>query len=178
MSGEDLRFTIPADLSLPTLHEVRRLTQPAWSSMMAQVVVEFDAQHPFKTTKVRLEPAGVTYTVAVADTDETRARGMIGQTFDQFDGMLFAYDTDVQHAFHMDGVTEQLYIVFFAADGSIVDHLGMFRKDPYHYRPQRSFRYALELPAVAGGNSGPNSAAFSGSPWSWLEGQTLHIEEP
>jgi uncharacterized membrane protein (UPF0127 family) len=140
-----------------------------WEAAMAHLVDEFETQHPFRMVSCRLEPAGKTYTAAVADTDETRARGMIGQTFDQFDAMLFAYDTDVRHAFHMDGVTEQLYIAFFDADGKIVDHLGMFRRDPYHYRPERSFRYALELPAVDGDQSG--------SPWSWLEGQTLHIEE-
>lgn len=185
----DFQFNLPTDIGLPTLYEVRRLSQPDWPRMqaradweaaMGQVLDEFDAQHPFKMGKVRLEPAGKTYTVAVADTDETRARGMIGQTFSEgFEGMLFAYDTDVRHAFHMDGVTEQLYLVFFAADGSIVDHLGMFRKDPYHYRPERSFRYVLELPAVdgPGSNSDPAGAAFSGSPWSWLAGQTLHIEE-
>lgn len=158
-----------------------------WESAMGQVVDEFTTQHPFRMAKVRLEPAGKTYTVAVADTDQTRARGMIGQTFDTFEGMLFAYDEDVRHAFHMNGVTEQLYIVFFASDGQVVDHLGMFREDPYHYQPQRSFRYALELPAVAGagldpaGNPVPDKADYrqylSGSPWSWLEGQTLHIEE-
>lgn len=158
-----------------------------WEAMMAQVLGEFNTQHPFRMARCRLEPAGKTYTVAVADTDETRARGMVGQTFEHFDAMLFAYDTDVRHAFHMDGVTEQLYIAFFDADGTIVDHLGMFRKDPYHYRPERSFRYALELPAASGvargpGDTGePDRAEYgryqSGSPWSWLEGQTLTIEE-
>lgn len=147
-----------------------------WGAAMAQVIAEFDTQHPFKKARVRLEPAGVVFDVAVADTDETRARGMIGQTFDQFDAMLFTYDTDVRHAFHMDGVTEQLYIAFFDADGKIVDHLGMFRKDPYHYRPERSFRYVLELPAET--DQAQNRANTDrGSPGSWLEGQTLHIEE-
>lgn len=151
-----------------------------WEAAMAELIAEFDAQHPFGRARVHLEPAGRSYQVAVANTDETRARGMIGQTFgDGFEGMLFTYDTDVCHAFHMEGVTEQLYIVFFAADGSVVDHLGMFRQDPYHYRPQQAYRYALELPAVEGpgSNSDPAGAAFSGSPWSWLQGQTLHIEE-
>lgn len=142
---------------------------PKWELEMRLVSSIFDAEHPFRKAKCRLEPAGRAYEVAVADTDETRARGMIGRSFAEgFEGMLFAYDEDVQHAFHMNGVTEQLYIVFFDADGRVMDHLGMFREDPYHYRPQRPFRYALELPAVEGSAS---------SPWDWLSGQTLHIDE-
>lgn len=136
------------------------------------VVDQFRAQHPFGRALVRLEPAGKTFTVAVAESLEARLCGMTGRRWQDgdFEAMLFAYEEPTDIGFHMNGVVEQLYIAWFDEQGSCIDHMGMFTSDPYTYKAQRPFKWALEMPAVDGGSAG-------GNPWAWLTGQTLHIEE-
>lgn len=148
------------------------LVADAWERLVAQVDETFRAQHPFGRAKVRLEPAGRTFEVAVASTLEARLCGMTGRRWEEgdFEAMLFAYDEPCQVGFHMNGVVEQLYIAWFDEQGAIVDHMGMFTSDPYTYKAARPFKWALEMPAVAGDGAG-------GTPWAWLDGQTLVIDK-
>lgn len=153
----------------------------AWQRTMGLVGDQFRSQHPFGRAKVRLEPAGRSFTVAVAATLEERLCGMTGRRWEDgdFEAMLFAYDEPTRVGFHMNGVVEQLYIAWFDEDGRVLDHMGMFTADPYTYLPERPFKWALEMPAAAGAgsNSAPGTAAFTSTPWAWLDGQTLHVDK-
>lgn len=157
-----------------------RPSAATWQKAMSHLLASFEQDHPFGWATVTLSPSGVRYIAALAETEEQHGRGMIGRSFDQFGAMLFAYDDTVLHAFHMRGVTEQLYIAWFADDGELVDRIGMFTSDPWEYRPAVGYRWALELPAATGDRSGttvPGGAgAMASSTWAWLDGQTISVE--
>jgi uncharacterized membrane protein (UPF0127 family) len=150
-----------------------------WETVMRSIVAGYDDAHPFGWATVELQPSGKQYIAAVAETDGQKTRGMIGRRFDQFSAMLFAYDEPVTHEFHVRGCVEQLYIAWFDADSQLVDRAGMYRGDPWTYRPVAAYRWALELPAVegTGGTTVPGGAgAVVGNAWAWLDGQTLTVE--
>jgi hypothetical protein len=66
------------------------------------------------------------------------------------DGMLFVFQADSSGGFWMKNTVIPLDIVFFTADGGFVDALTMApcTEDPCPtYRPNGSYRYALEAPA-------------------------------
>ena len=88
--------------------------------------------------------------VEVADTPETRSRGlMFRQSLPADAGMLFVFPSDGLVSFTMATVPDPLEIVFFDAAGRVVDRLHM---DPCSgtdstcvaYTPRGPFRYALE----------------------------------
>lgn len=136
----------------------------AWLAEMDYLTAAFEDAHEFGSRVVEIEDStGVrrNLNVQVAETAETRARGMIGRTFDGFEGLLFAYDEPVQHAFHMRGVPVQVYIAWFDAEGACIDHVSMHTEDPWHYTPPSAYRWALELPVT-------DNADFS-----WLTGSRL-----
>lgn len=89
--------------------------------------------------------------VAVADTPETRGRGLMGVTdLGGLDGMLFVWEADTAAAFWMQNTLISLDIAFFSVDGSFVDRLTM---EPCTadscplYSASGLYRYALEAPA-------------------------------
>lgn len=89
--------------------------------------------------------------VAVADTPETRGRGLMGVTdLGGLDGMLFVWEADTAAAFWMQNTLISLDIAFFSVDGSLVDRLTM---EPCTadscplYSASGLYRYALEAPA-------------------------------
>lgn len=131
---------------------------------MEYLIAAFVEAHPFGRATVTITDAtgvGRSVVVDVADRDETRARGMIGRTFGEVGGLLFAYDEDVQHAFHMNGVPVQVHIAWFDAAGKCIDHVGMFTSDPWHYKPNAAYRWAIELPVA------------DGERFAWLDGAVL-----
>lgn len=137
----------------------------AWPEM-DYLIARFEDAHPFGRATVKItDSTGVrrSLDVEVADSHETRARGMVGRAAFEADGMLFAYDDDVHHAFHMNGVNVQVHIAWFNAAGECIDHVGMFTKDPWHYQPNAAYRWAIELPVTDGAN------------FSWLDAATLTL---
>jgi uncharacterized membrane protein (UPF0127 family) len=89
--------------------------------------------------------------VAVADTPETRRRGLMNVTdLGALDGMLFVWEADTAAAFWMKNTLIPLDIAFFSVDGSFVDRLTMepctADSCPLH-SASGLYRYALEAPA-------------------------------
>ncbi len=87
--------------------------------------------------------------VDVADTPETRQRGLAGHSKLAPDhGMLFVFDKAGHYPFHMRGMAFPLDFVWVSADQQVVDitehvpaqTVGLFA-------PPRSFQYVIELPA-------------------------------
>ena len=85
----------------------------------------------------------------VADTDEERARGLMGVTrLDENDGMLFAYDAPASGAFWMKDTLIPLSIAFIGEDGTVhtIREMTPCRKDPCDsYPAEAPFLYALEM---------------------------------
>ena len=91
--------------------------------------------------------SGETWTVAVADTFALRARGLMGVTDLQVDGMLFVFESPVQVSFYMLDTLIPLDIAFFAEDGSLVNLLTMTpcTEEPCPTYPAGApIKYALE----------------------------------
>jgi uncharacterized membrane protein (UPF0127 family) len=111
--------------------------------------VELLAAFPRAEIDVASEP----WQVAVADTPQLRAQGLMGVTdLGDVDGMLFVWDSDTPSWFWMKDTLIPLDIAFFRADGSPVAVLSMVpcEADPCpSYGPAggRAYRYALEAPA-------------------------------
>lgn len=92
--------------------------------------------------------SGEAWTVAVADTPELRAQGLMGVTdLGDLDGMLFVFDEDAASGFWMRDTIIPLDIAFFTVDGVLVDLLHM---EPCTttacpiYQPRGEYRYAIE----------------------------------
>lgn len=133
---------------------------------MNYLMARFEEENPFERATITITDStgvGRTLDVEVADRDETRARGMVGRAAFEADGMLFSYDEEVRHAFHMSGVNVQVHIAWFNAAGECIDHVGMFTKDPWHYQPNANYRWAVELPVT------------DGADFSWLDRSTLTL---
>lgn len=89
--------------------------------------------------------------VAVAETAELRARGLMGVTdLGALDGMLFAWDADATSGFWMKDTLIPLDVAFFEEEGTLVEVLSMVPCEAGPcptYRPSAPYRYALEAPA-------------------------------
>ena len=103
----------------------------------------------FETSTITVD--GRELIVAVAETPDQRSQGLMGVTdLGGLDGMLFVFQADSEGGFWMKNTLIPLDIVFFTADGGFVDALTMVPcvEDPCPtYRPDGSYRYALEAPA-------------------------------
>jgi uncharacterized membrane protein (UPF0127 family) len=106
------------------------------------------------------------YRVAVADSPERRARGLMGVTaLGQQEGMLFAFAENVGSGFWMKDTLIPLDIAFFDADGGYVDGFEMVpcTEDPCpSYTPSGSYRYAVEAAAGELSGVGPGSVLRAG----------------
>jgi uncharacterized membrane protein (UPF0127 family) len=90
---------------------------------------------------------GERWTVAVADTFALRARGLMGVTDLQVDGMLFVFESPVQVSFYMLNTLIPLDIAFFAEDGSLLNLVTMTpcTEEPCQTYPAAApVKYALE----------------------------------
>jgi uncharacterized protein len=110
----------------------------------------------------------VTVHVEVADTQATRARGLMGRRELPADtGMIFVFPTDSTSAFWMKDTLIPLSIAFYDESGRIVRILDMepCTRDPCaRYDPEASYRGALEV----------NRGAFER--WGVREGDVLRLE--
>jgi len=103
----------------------------------------------FDTTVITIDDR--TMTVAVAETREQRSQGLMGVTdLGGLDGMLFVFQRDSSGGFWMKDTLIPLDIVFFDAEGALVDRFMMepCTEDPCpSYVPGGPYRYAVEAPA-------------------------------
>ncbi len=87
--------------------------------------------------------------LSVADTDEERARGLMGQTTLLPDGgMVFVFDGPTEDSFWMKDTLIPLSIAFWGEDDRIVGIMEMApcRDDPCPtYRPDAPYTHALEM---------------------------------
>lgn len=103
-----------------------------------------------ETSTRSIELAGQTIRVMVADTPETRERGLSGREgLAQGEGMLFIFSKDGRYAFWMKDMRFAIDILWISREGLIVD----IRKDvspttyPAAFEPRMEARYVVELPA-------------------------------
>ena len=98
-----------------------------------------------------IELDGVPLTVAVADTNDERGRGLMGvEELSPLDGMLFVFDEEALRSFWMKDTLIPLDIAFFDGDGFLVGQTTMttcLDGDCPGYSSQVATRYALESPA-------------------------------
>lgn len=89
--------------------------------------------------------------VAVAETAELRARGLMGVAdLGELDGMLFVFPAETGARFWMKDTLLPLDIAFFSADRTLLAVLAMepCSAEPCPtYGPDASYRWALEAPA-------------------------------
>ena len=99
-----------------------------------------------KLKTITLELAGVQFTVEIADTEETRARGlMFRKSLADNAGMLFVFDRDSQQSFWMDNTEVPLSIAYISSSGEIRE---IYDMAPFSRRAVPSvhaIRYALEV---------------------------------
>lgn len=89
------------------------------------------------------------FDVEIAETDATRQRGLMGRSsVPPGTGMVFLFDAPTDGAFWMKDTLIPLTIVFWDADGEVVDVLEMLpcEADPCpYYRPDERYVGALEV---------------------------------
>ncbi len=99
--------------------------------------------------------------VAVADTSDLRARGLmeVGDLGD-LDGMVFVFGAEISGAFTMRDTLIDLDIAFFDGEGILVDQFTMTPCEAEScpsYSASAPFAYALEMPAGQMGPLGPET---------------------
>lgn len=92
------------------------------------------------------------FLVKVADTQETRRVGLMGQTsLLENEGMFFVFEEEGLHSFWMKNTLLALDMIWIDAQGIIVDiktDVMPCQKDPCAvYSPQQKAKYVLEIPA-------------------------------
>ena len=102
----------------------------------------------FARTVVELN--GVLYSVAVADTPEKLAQGLMGvEDLRPLDGMLFVFDGESVRSFWMKDTLIPLDVAFFDADGFLVSTASMATcpdDDCRRYLSEGVAQFALETP--------------------------------
>lgn len=116
-----------------------------WEHGMEILAAALDDDHPFGSAKVKLGEHELE--VMVADTAETRARGMSGRGWGASAGMLFVHDRQITADFHMRDVGVHIALLCFDADGLLVAWRSMLAGDETRRYPiSEPFTYALEVP--------------------------------
>lgn len=101
---------------------------------------------------VAIEDGELTYllSVAVADTAQKRAQGLMGVVdLGDLDGMLFVYSDLTSGTFWMKDTLIPLDIAFFAPDGSWVNNFTMLPctdEECPNYSAEGQYQYAIEVP--------------------------------
>lgn len=103
------------------------------------------AKQGYKYGEIRCK--GIVIRVAIADTDESRQKGLAGvATMPDNYGMLFDFGEERSVAFWMKGCLQDLSIAFITKHGTIVDIQKMSTKNPTRlHSPLIPVRYALEV---------------------------------
>ena len=98
-----------------------------------------------------IELDGVPLTVAVAESNDERGRGLMGvEELSPLDGMLFVFDEEAVRSFWMKDTLIPLDIAFFDRDGFLVSQTTMptcLDGDCPSYSSEEPAEYALEAPA-------------------------------
>lgn len=99
-----------------------------------------------RLTIINQEGESIEISVEIADNEEERTVGLserrsIPQNF----GMLFVFNSDVNHPFWMKNTEIPLSIAFVHENGVIIDIQEMKPDSEELYSPEKSYRYALEV---------------------------------
>lgn len=99
-----------------------------------------------KLPTVRIEAGIHVIRAELADTDRTRAIGLMGrESLGPNEGMLFVFGDKAVHCFWMRDTPLPLSIAFLDDDGSIVDIAQMAPRSEDGHCPSRPVRFALEM---------------------------------
>ncbi len=124
-------------------------TRPGTTTSVASPAPDTGDVAGFPTATITVGEAP--WLVAVAETAELRARGLMGVAdLGELDGMLFAFPAETSARFWMKNTLLPLDIAFFSADRTLVAVLTMepCAAEPCPtYGPDTSYRWALEAPA-------------------------------
>jgi len=120
-------------------------TAPAEASGMA--VPQALANLPVASVSI----GPLTLTLAVADSATERTRGLAGiRDLGDLDGLLFAFQSDVETTFTMRGAVIPLDMAFIGADGVVmsVTRMDLCAAEPCpSYSAPDAYRWAIETPA-------------------------------
>lgn len=128
--------------------------QPTVYSMMTRKTVEQEQTSPAETTQRIVMPNGMTIAAKVADTNETRTKGLSGvEQLDENSGMLFAFDTSGTYSMWMKDMKMPIDMVWLDEAGKVV-HLAVQVPVPTAeqtelptYVNDQPAKYVLELAA-------------------------------
>ena len=112
--------------------------------------VSFLVENRNESGIARIEIAGRTITVSVADMPEERERGLGGREgLAPDEGMLFVFPEDGMYSFWMKDMHFAIDILWISYDGVIVDIRQNVSPDtsPATFTPRTEARYVVELPA-------------------------------
>ena len=99
-----------------------------------------------KLPTVRIDAGIHVIRAEVADSDRTRAIGLMGrESLGPNEGMLFVFEHKAVHCFWMRNTPLPLSIAFVDDDGSIVDIAQMAPRSDDSHCPHRPVRFALEM---------------------------------
>lgn len=99
--------------------------------------------------KITIWLADSSYEVQVADTPETRARGLMGQEIDDNTGMLFVYPVPRIATFWMKDISVSLSAIWLDENRQVIGHTVMkpCELSPcIRYRAPAAVKYVLEIP--------------------------------
>jgi uncharacterized protein len=97
-----------------------------------------------------IQLAGEKIQVSVANTPETREKGLSGWTdLGRDEGMLFVFDAEGKHGLWMKDMLFPIDILWISTAGTVVDILEKVSPSTYPeiFTPSSPARYVLELPA-------------------------------
>jgi uncharacterized membrane protein (UPF0127 family) len=121
-----------------------RLRFLLWLFPLILVSAGCDGTPKLKT--IKLDLAGTEFTVEVADTQETRARGlMFRKSMPENAAMLFVFERDGQQSFWMENTDIPLSLAYISRAGEIREIFDMTPRSRRTVPSTFSVRYALEV---------------------------------
>ncbi len=123
---------------------VRRFLKPFLALWLVLLVTACSGQDRLV---LHTEKGDVPLTVEIADTDQSRAKGlMFRQSIDDDKGMLFDFQQERQVSFWMRNTFIPLDMIFIAADGTIRNiHANARPQDPTPIPSDGPVRFVLEI---------------------------------
>lgn len=100
--------------------------------------------------EIRTDTGSVAFTVEIADTEATRARGLMFRTdLPRDEGMLFLFEGEAPRAFWMENTPLPLDMLFFDARGRLCGLVE--RAEPFTRTPRESGCAAMAVLEINGG---------------------------